>query len=76
MKFKMLASSIAIRGAMSQLPPQTKVFHTNGVYKQLAAMAWYAMFLLKIALYNLLKKTGARLNFKIALISVHIDTEP
>jgi hypothetical protein len=30
--------------------------------------AWYAEFLLKI----LLRKTGARLNFKIALLSLHI----
>jgi hypothetical protein len=35
--------------------------------------AWYAENLLKIDLKILLRKTGARLNFKIALISLHID---
>jgi hypothetical protein len=36
-------------------------------------LAWYAEFLLEIHLKVLLRKTGARLNFKIALISLHID---
>jgi hypothetical protein len=36
-------------------------------------LAWYAKFLLEIDLKVLLRKTGARLNFKIALISLHID---
>jgi hypothetical protein len=35
--------------------------------------AWYAEFLLEMDLKILLRKTGARLNFKIALISLHID---
>jgi hypothetical protein len=35
--------------------------------------AWYAEFVLEINLKILLTKTGARLNFKIALISLHID---
>jgi hypothetical protein len=35
--------------------------------------AWYAEFLLEINLKILLRKTGARLNFKIALVSLHID---
>jgi hypothetical protein len=35
--------------------------------------AWYAEFLLEIDLKVLLRKTGARLIFKIALISLHID---
>jgi hypothetical protein len=34
--------------------------------------AWYAEFLLEIDLNILLRKTGARLNFKMALISLHI----
>jgi hypothetical protein len=38
-------------------------------------LAWYAEFLLEIDLKILLKKTGARLIFKIALISLHIDPE-
>jgi hypothetical protein len=38
-------------------------------------LAWYAKFLLEISLKILLRKTGARLNFKIALISLHIDPE-
>jgi hypothetical protein len=37
--------------------------------------AWYAEFLLEIYLKILLIKTGARLNFKIALISLHIDPD-
>jgi hypothetical protein len=36
-------------------------------------LAWYAEFLLNIDLKILLRKTEARLNFKIALISLHID---
>jgi hypothetical protein len=36
--------------------------------------AWYAEFLLEIDLKTLLRKTGARLNFKIALISLHLKT--
>jgi hypothetical protein len=35
--------------------------------------AWCAKFLLEIDLKILLRKTGARQNFKIALISLHID---
>jgi hypothetical protein len=35
-------------------------------------LAWYAEFFLEINLKILLRKTGARLNFKIALISLHI----
>jgi hypothetical protein len=35
--------------------------------------AWYAEFLLEIDLKILLRKTGARLNLKISLISLHID---
>jgi hypothetical protein len=34
--------------------------------------AWYAEFLLEIDLKILPRKTGGRLNFKIALISLHI----
>jgi hypothetical protein len=36
-------------------------------------LVWYAEFLLEIDLKILLRKTGARLNFKIALTSLHID---
>jgi hypothetical protein len=36
-------------------------------------LAWYAEFLLEIDLKILLTKTGARLNFKITLISLHIN---
>jgi hypothetical protein len=36
-------------------------------------LAWYAEFLLEVDLKILLRKTGARLIFKIALISLHID---
>jgi hypothetical protein len=39
-------------------------------------LAWYAEFILEINLKILLRKTGARLNFKIALISLHIDPGP
>ncbi len=39
-------------------------------------LAWYAEFLLEIDLKNLPRKTGARLNFKIALMSLHIDPGP
>jgi hypothetical protein len=39
----------------------------------LYVLAWYAEFLLEIDLKILLRKTGARLNFKIALISLHTD---
>jgi hypothetical protein len=35
--------------------------------------AWYAEFLLEMDLKILLRKIGARLIFKIALISLHID---
>jgi hypothetical protein len=35
-------------------------------------LAWYAEFLLKINLKILPRKTGTRLNFKIAFISLHI----
>jgi hypothetical protein len=35
-------------------------------------VAWYAEFLLEIDLEILLRKTGARLNFKIAIVSLHI----
>jgi hypothetical protein len=35
-------------------------------------LAWYAEFLLEIDLKILIIKTGARLNFKIALTSLHI----
>ncbi len=35
--------------------------------------AWYAEFMLEIDLKFLLRKTGARLNFKIALTSLDID---
>jgi hypothetical protein len=38
-----------------------------------AYQAWYAEFLLEVILKILLRKTGVRLNFKIALISLHID---
>jgi hypothetical protein len=37
--------------------------------------AWYAELMLEIDLKILLRKTGARLIFKIALISLHIDPE-
>jgi hypothetical protein len=37
--------------------------------------AWYAEFLLEIDLKILLRKTGARLIFKIALTSLHIDSD-
>jgi hypothetical protein len=36
-------------------------------------LAWYAELLLEIDLKILLRKTGARLIFKITLISLHID---
>jgi hypothetical protein len=36
-------------------------------------LAWYAEFLLEIDLKILLRKTGARLIFKIAIKSLHID---
>jgi hypothetical protein len=36
-------------------------------------LAWYAEFLYEIDLKILLRKTGARLIFKIALISLNID---
>jgi hypothetical protein len=36
-------------------------------------LAWYAEFLLEIDLKILLRKTGARLSFKIALLSLHVD---
>jgi hypothetical protein len=39
-------------------------------------LAWYAEFLLEIDLKILLRKIGARLIFKIALISLHIDLVP
>jgi hypothetical protein len=38
-------------------------------------LAWYAEFLLKMDLKILLRKTGGRLIFKIALISLHIDPD-
>jgi hypothetical protein len=38
-------------------------------------LAWYAEFLLEIDLKILLRKTGARLNLKLRLISLHIDPE-
>jgi hypothetical protein len=38
--------------------------------------AWYAEFLLEMDLKILLGKTGARLNFKIAIISMHFDLDP
>jgi hypothetical protein len=41
----------------------------------LAGLAWYAEFLLEINLIILLRKTGARLIFKIALISLQIGPE-
>jgi hypothetical protein len=37
---------------------------------------WFAEFLLKMDLKILLRKTGARSNFKIALVSLHIDPGP
>jgi hypothetical protein len=37
---------------------------------------WYAEFLLEIDLKFLLRNTGERLNFKIAVISLHIDQDP
>jgi hypothetical protein len=39
-------------------------------------LAWYAEFLLHINLKILLRKQGARLKFKIALISLHIGPGP
>jgi hypothetical protein len=44
-------------------------FHMLGLWQ----LAWNAKFLLEINLKILLLKTGARLNFKIALMSFHID---
>jgi hypothetical protein len=38
--------------------------------------AWYAEFLLEIDLKYSLIKTGARLNLKIKLISLHIGPDP
>jgi hypothetical protein len=35
--------------------------------------AWYAEFLLEVDLKILLRQTEAGLNFKISLISLHID---
>jgi hypothetical protein len=43
------------------------------LYLYKSSLAWYAEFLLEIDLKILLRKTGARLIFKIALISLHID---
>jgi hypothetical protein len=43
------------------------------IYHSSEVQAWYAEFLLEIDLKTLLRKTGARLNFKITLISLHID---
>jgi hypothetical protein len=40
----------------------------------IGVQAWYAEFLSEIDLKNLLRKTGARLIFKIALVSLHIDS--
>jgi hypothetical protein len=42
---------------------------------RLWGLAWYAEFLLEIDLKILLRKTRARLNFKVALISLHIDPD-
>jgi hypothetical protein len=36
-------------------------------------LGWYAEFLLEIDHKIILRKTGARLNFKIALISLHVE---
>jgi hypothetical protein len=44
----------------------------NAAFKK-EDQAWYAEFLLEINLKILLRKTGARLNYKITLISLHID---
>jgi hypothetical protein len=45
------------------------------VYAQIWTLAQWAEFLLEMDLKILLRKTGARLNFKIALISLHIDPD-
>jgi hypothetical protein len=39
-------------------------------------LAWYSEFLLEIDLKILLRKTGASLNFKIDLVSLHISPGP
>jgi hypothetical protein len=39
-------------------------------------LCWYAGFLLEIDLKILIRKTGARLNLKIKLISLHFDPGP
>jgi hypothetical protein len=44
--------------------------------RELRSQVWYAEFLLEIDLKILLRKIGARLNFKIALKSLHIDPGP
>jgi hypothetical protein len=46
---------------------------TQDLFNRFQDQAWYAEFLLEINLKILLRKTGARLNFKIALMSLHID---
>ncbi len=43
--------------------------------KQASSLAWYAEFLLEINLKVLLRKTGARLIFKIVFMSLHIESE-
>jgi hypothetical protein len=45
----------------------------EAIIKAMGELAWYAEFLLVIIPKNFLRKPGARLNFKIALISLHID---
>jgi hypothetical protein len=43
--------------------------------KMKEGLVWYAEFLLEINLKILLINTGARLIFKIALISQHVDLQ-
>jgi hypothetical protein len=43
---------------------------------QRGPQALYAEFLLEIDHKIILRKTGGRLNFKVALISLHIDARP
>ncbi len=54
---------------------QLKAMLCNCYSWMIGGQASYAEFLLEIDLKILLRKTGARLNFKIELISLHIDPE-
>ncbi len=53
----------------------TRVLNHVVVRVTILCLAWYAEFLLEIDLNIIIRKTAERLNFKIALISLHIDTD-